>query len=79
MSADDIDRPARPAISGDAPAPYIRHHNDAPIELVIARPGGAVDVHTISDDIAHLMLVDLSVALLRRRPRAALALDREPA
>lgn len=79
MSADDIDRPARPVIRGGAPAPYIRHHHDAPIELVIARPGGAVEVHTISDDIAHLMQVDLSIALLRRRAKAIQPPTREPA
>ncbi len=59
--------------------PFYRDPGDGgPIELVVPRPDGSAEVHPNDDRAAHVHLVDLSQALLRRQ-RGAIVIGREPA
>lgn len=80
MSRDDIDhREPRPAGPSSTP-PYFRDPPEGPIELVVPRAdGGRPDVYAIDDRVAHVHMVDLSLALLRRLSRPVEIQRREPA
>ncbi len=80
MSVDDIDRPlTAPAFAAAPTPPFYRDVPDGSIELVVPDAAGRCQVHQIPLHLALIHLLNLSLAITRRYPRAVIPPGREPA